>query len=205
MQKVLRRETNTIGKPQFAWGISLDEDGSILSIELISRQGLDEHTFLPVQILNVPVQKRAAGFILVHNHAPGQLDPTESDKAITMRLIRCGELLQMPLLDHLIIDGERHYSFRDAGLLDQLERDPEYDRPVYSQEKDQQELEDLSKEKERLLLYVAALMHEAGYPVEAIMAKTGLSPETVLQITLDDGDEEIDPDSHYETAEGSNK
>lgn len=203
MQKILRRETDTIDNPRFAWGISLDPEGSILSIELISRQGLDEHTFLPVQILNVPIQKQAAGFVLVHNHAHGELGPTESDKAITARLIHCGTLLQMPLLDHLIIDGEKHYSFRDAGLMDLLERSSKYDRPLTPKEVYEQEVDYLSKEKDKLTLDVASLMHEADYPIEAIMARTGLSLETILNITLDGTEEdEIDPDSHYETTGG---
>jgi len=202
MQKVLQRETDTINTPQFAWGISLDAEGAILSIELISRQGLDEHTFLPVQVLNVPIQKQAAGFVLVHNHAPGQLVPTESDKVITARLIHCGALLQMPLLDHLIIDGEKHYSFRDAGLIDKLERDPKYNRLITPKEIYKQELEDLSNENDKLTLYIVSLMHESGYPIEAIMIKTGLSLETILHITMDKTEDEIDPDSHYETIVG---
>lgn len=199
MQKILRRETETISNPQLAWGISLDMQGSILSIELISRQGLDEHTFLPAQILNVPIQKQAAGFVLIHNHAAGQLEPTESDKAITARLIHCGSILQMPLLDHLIIDGDKHYSFRDAGLMDQLERDSKYDHPVRPEEVYEREVKYLVKEKDKLTLHVASLMHESGYPIEAIMVKTGLSLETILNITMDDEEEDIDPDSHFET------
>lgn len=199
MQKILRRETGMISDPQLAWGISLDTQGSILSIELISRQGLDEHTFLPAQILTIPVQKQAAGFVLIHNHTPGQLEPTESDKAITARLIHCGSILQMPLLDHLIIDGNKHYSFRESGLMDQLERDSKYDRPATPEEVHRREVKYLLKEQDKLTLQVASLMHESGYPIEAIMAKTGLSLETILNITLESEEEDIDPDSHFET------
>ena len=206
MQKILHREMNINASRQLAWGISLDAEGSILSIELITRQGLDEHTFLPVQVLSVPLQKEAAGFVLVHNHPPGQLHPTESDKTITARLIHCGAMLQMPLLDHLIIDGKSHYSFRGAGLMEKLEDSLKYGSPVSRSEAIGQDPENYHKEKDQLTRYIVSLMQEAGYPLEAIAARTGLSIPVILSLTNEEEEEEeIDPDSHYESATGNIK
>ena len=197
MQKILRREAGANTNPRLTWGISLDPDGSILSIELISKEGLDEHSFLPVQILSLPLQKQAASFILVHNHPDGRLEPTESDKAITAKLIYCGTFLQMPLLDHLIIDGNYYYSFRQSGLLEQLEKQLK-DGPS-PKETIQTSLENVLREKQQLKHHIVQLMQEADYPIEAIMSKTGLSKEVILALWREQ-DETIDPDSHYESA-----
>ncbi|MBO9660795.1 MAG: hypothetical protein J7527_18380, partial [Chitinophagaceae bacterium] len=41
MQKILRRESGRSSAPQLVWGVSVDQDGSILNIEQISQNGLD--------------------------------------------------------------------------------------------------------------------------------------------------------------------
>lgn len=199
MQRILRRELKSSPGTQLAWGLSFDQEGSILNIEQISRKGLDEHTFLPVDILSVAVQKQSAGFMLVHNHQTGQLAPTTSDKAITARLIRCGELLQMPMLDHLIIDGKNYFSFQDQGLLKELDISTTFSPTDSFEELFGQELEEAIEENDRLKYQIVSMMYEGNYSVAEIMEKTGLSHEVVLALIYGDEDE-IDPDSHFESA-----
>ena len=50
---------------------------------------------------------KAAGFILVHNHPSGDPTPSQSDITATERLRRASHDLDMPLLDHLIVAGDR--------------------------------------------------------------------------------------------------
>ena len=53
-------------------------------------------------------------------------DPTPShdDARLTIRLVQAADLLDMPLLDHLIVgDTGRYYSFREAGIVGQQKRD----------------------------------------------------------------------------------
>ena len=56
-------------------------------------------------------------------------DPTPSldDAQLTLRLCQAADVLDMPLLDHLIVgDAGRYYSFREAGVLGALS--PQGDR-----------------------------------------------------------------------------
>ncbi len=58
------------------------------------------------------------GLIVVHNHPSGDPTPSPEDAALTRRLKAAGDLLDLPLLDHLVIgEGQRYYSFREAGML----------------------------------------------------------------------------------------
>ena len=58
------------------------------------------------------------GLIVVHNHPSGDPMPSPEDVALTRRLQRAGTILDIPLLDHLIVgEGERYYSFREAGAI----------------------------------------------------------------------------------------
>ena len=58
------------------------------------------------------------GVMVVHNHPSGDPSPSPDDARLTLRLCAAADVLDMPLLDHLIVgDGQRYYSFREGGLL----------------------------------------------------------------------------------------
>ena len=60
----------------------------------------------------------AAALIVAHNHPSGSLVPSQSDVDLTRRLRKIGELLDIPLLDHLILAPYAgYYSFADDGTL----------------------------------------------------------------------------------------
>jgi RadC-like JAB domain len=48
----------------------------------------------------------------MHNHPSEDPRPSDEDLAITWRLVRAGHVLGIPLLDHVIIGADSHYSFR---------------------------------------------------------------------------------------------
>ncbi|HXH05622.1 MAG TPA: JAB domain-containing protein [Vicinamibacterales bacterium] len=56
--------------------------------------------------------------IVVHNHPSGDPTPSLDDAQLTLRLCRAADVLDMPLLDHLIVgEAGRYYSFREAGVV----------------------------------------------------------------------------------------
>jgi DNA repair protein RadC len=61
----------------------------------------------------------AAALICGHNHPSGAPQPSQEDRALTVRLVQGGKLLGISVLDHVIIgDGtETYFSFADEGLL----------------------------------------------------------------------------------------
>jgi DNA repair protein RadC len=57
--------------------------------------------------------------IFAHNHPSGDPVPSEEDRRITGRLADVGQILGIPMLDHVIVGaGGSYYSFADAGDLD---------------------------------------------------------------------------------------
>lgn len=61
----------------------------------------------------------AWAFILMHNHPSGDASPSDLDKQVTARIHELGELMAVPLVDHIIISdtGERYFSFRECGMI----------------------------------------------------------------------------------------
>jgi len=53
----------------------------------------------------------------VHNHPSGDPTPSADDQAVTRQLVAAGELLDLPVYDHVIVAGDRFTSFATRGLL----------------------------------------------------------------------------------------
>ena len=54
--------------------------------------------------------------LLAHNHPSGDSTPSAADLAVTRRLIECGKLLGIPVLDHIVIAGVSWASMRQLGV-----------------------------------------------------------------------------------------
>lgn len=71
----------------------------------------------PRVVFTLALQTAANAIILAHNHPSGSLEPSTADKALTKRLMEIGDILSLPLLDHLILTREGHVSFKETGLM----------------------------------------------------------------------------------------
>lgn len=68
-------------------------------------------------IYTIAVKCGAVGIVIAHNHPSGTNHPSESDKAITTKIKKAGETLDIKLIDHIILTDENFYSFTDNGLI----------------------------------------------------------------------------------------
>ena len=57
------------------------------------------------------------GIIIAHNHPSGNLIPSEADKKLTKNIKDAGNIIRIPLIDHIIFSEDCFYSFADEGLL----------------------------------------------------------------------------------------
>lgn len=84
---------------------------------LVTRGLLNTSLVHPREVFRAAVAERAAGVVLVHNHPSGDPNPSPEDRLVTSQLVAAGELLGIPVLDHVIIGRGRYSSFRESGLL----------------------------------------------------------------------------------------
>ena len=63
------------------------------------------------------IEMRAAAGAAIHNHPSGDCEPSTPDRDITCRLQAAGELLGIPIVDHVVLGGGDWVSFAARGLL----------------------------------------------------------------------------------------
>lgn len=85
---------------------------------LISRGTLTASLVHPREVFRPVLREAAAAVVLVHNHPSGDPAPSDEDRQLTRRLARAGELLGVPVLDHVIVADGGFSSLRELGAVD---------------------------------------------------------------------------------------
>jgi len=99
------------------WVLFLNRANKILSKQKISQGGVAGTVIDPRIILKQAIEKLASSIILCHNHPSGNNHPSSEDIKVTKKMAEAGKLFDIPVLDHIIIAGEKYYSFADEGLI----------------------------------------------------------------------------------------
>lgn len=99
------------------WALALSRSNTVIADLPVSIGGQSGTVVDPKVLFSKALTVRAAALVLVHNHPSGNPTPSEADKALTREISRVGQALDMPILDHVIIAGMRHFSFADHQLL----------------------------------------------------------------------------------------
>ena len=97
--------------------LCLDAKNVVTHRALVAMGSLSERSVAPRDVFREAVRRNARAVIVAHNHPSGDPAPSTADKALTAKLVAGGELLGIPILDHVIIGRGRHFSFADSGLL----------------------------------------------------------------------------------------
>ncbi|MGE0442910.1 MAG: DNA repair protein RadC [Gemmatimonadales bacterium] len=97
--------------------IALSAQREVIREVLVSRGVLTGALVHPREVFRPAIAEAAAGIIVVHNHPSGDPTPSPEDRAVTGQLTGAGALLGIPVLDHVIVAGDRWISFASQGLL----------------------------------------------------------------------------------------
>jgi len=99
------------------WILLLNRANKIISSHPVSKGGQSGTIADPKIIFNIALENHAASIILAHNHPSGNLKPSQADLDLTRKLHSAGQLLDLPVLDHLIIGDHGFLSFLDEEIL----------------------------------------------------------------------------------------
>lgn len=102
---------------EYCYMISLNSSCRIIGIFFLSKGTVNASIISPREFYIRALLVGAVQVILCHNHPSGSITPSDSDIETTKRLKEAGELINISLADHIIIGGENHFSFKEAGML----------------------------------------------------------------------------------------
>lgn len=94
-----------------------DSKCRLLAEEVVSKGSVNSSIVPPREIFLLALQKRAVHIVLLHNHPSGVSAPSKEDDEVTRRISECGQMIGIPLSDHIIIGDHNYYSYRESGLL----------------------------------------------------------------------------------------
>jgi DNA repair protein RadC len=95
----------------------LDSRHRLLREVEVSRGSLNQSLVHPREVFAPALREAAAAILVLHNHPSGDPLPSREDHEVTRRLHESGELLGVPLLDHVVIGADAYTSFAERGWL----------------------------------------------------------------------------------------
>jgi DNA repair protein RadC len=95
----------------------LDSAGKYIHSRELTRGTINASLIHPREVFRPAIKEAAASLILIHNHPSGQLSPSVEDLSVTQKLVETGEMVGIPVRDHLIIAGDKYLSLHEAGYL----------------------------------------------------------------------------------------
>lgn len=79
---------------------------------ILNTIGLVNRTVVhPREVFKEAIKDSAAAIIVAHNHPSGNLVPSAEDNEVTERIKKAGDILGIPMLDHMVFNGEGYYSY----------------------------------------------------------------------------------------------
>ncbi len=99
------------------WLLVLDGRNRLRSAQRVAQGGLHGCALTPGDVLRPAVREGGSAFVLVHNHPSGDPRPSREDVAMTRLVAAAGELLGVPLLDHVIVARGGESSLLELGAL----------------------------------------------------------------------------------------
>lgn len=99
------------------WVILLNRGNVVLGKSKISQGGVSGTVADPKIIFKMAIEHLASAIVLCHNHPSGNLCPSDSDIKLTEQMVKSGNLIGIPVLDHVIFAEKNFYSFTDEGAI----------------------------------------------------------------------------------------
>jgi DNA repair protein RadC len=97
--------------------IYLNTKNQILHKQTIFIGSLNASIVHPREVFKEALRRSAASIICLHNHPSGDPTPSREDIEVTKRLVECGRIMGIEVLDHLVIGEKKYISLKEKGYL----------------------------------------------------------------------------------------
>jgi DNA repair protein RadC len=113
-QDLLKFEDRIDQDKEHVYVMHLNSRQQINLVELVAIGTLTDAKLHPRETFRRAIVEGTNSIIVAHNHPSGDVTPSEADIIVTKQLCKAGEILQIPLEDHIIFTSRKDYfySFR---------------------------------------------------------------------------------------------
>ena len=97
--------------------VLLNTKNEIITDVDVSVGTLNSSLVHPREVFKEAIKRSSNKMILIHNHPSGSVEPSKEDKNITERLIKCGDIIGIEVIDHIIIGDGLYYRFNQNMII----------------------------------------------------------------------------------------
>lgn len=97
------------------WLLPLNTSHECEAPVVVTRGTVDASLIHPREVFLAALAANAAAVVLVHNHPSGDPTPSAADRAVTDKLMEAGDLLGIPVYDHIVIGDGRDGRYQSLG------------------------------------------------------------------------------------------
>lgn len=97
--------------------VLLNTANVVLGDRVISEGGLAASIVEPRAVFREAILENAAGIVCLHNHPSENPEPSREDIRVTHQLVDAGQIVGIPIHDHIIIAGHQYTSLAERGLM----------------------------------------------------------------------------------------
>lgn len=97
--------------------IYLDAHHRLIEAEELFRGTLTQTSVYPREVVKGALTRNAAALALAHNHPSGEAEPSRADELLTQTLKSALSLVDVRIIDHFIVAGDKVVSFAELGLI----------------------------------------------------------------------------------------
>ncbi|KUO76548.1 MAG: hypothetical protein APF77_05310 [Clostridia bacterium BRH_c25] len=102
--------------------ICLDSQNRVNYAALVHEGTINEAPVYPRLIVETALRHQANSIILTHNHPGGSMEPSSADIDTTKKIVAAIEAISIKVMDHIIVAGEKYYSFAEKGLIRKMSK-----------------------------------------------------------------------------------
>lgn len=114
--KFLYNEIGDLDRENFCV-MTLNTKNQITSFHIAHIGSLNASIVNPREVFKVAILQSANSIIVAHNHPSGNPTPSSEDIDMTKRLQHTGEIIGIPVLDHLVIGDSHFISLNEKGFM----------------------------------------------------------------------------------------
>jgi DNA repair protein RadC len=97
--------------------IALDAQKRVQYAAQVHEGTINEAPIYPRLLVETALRHQANSVLIAHNHPGGSLKPSSADLEATKRIINALNAIDISVVDHIIVAGDKYFSFAEKGIL----------------------------------------------------------------------------------------